>query len=80
MPTDGISSTSSLEEQRKKGAKDGDTEIMSASMQSLVDGLMTWGDHFEGEDALALPTGMAASIAFESNDVLNSGMSFLIEK
>lgn len=47
-----------------------DNEIMSASMQSLVDGLMSWGGQFEGEDVLALPTGMAASIAFEESDAL----------
>lgn len=36
-------------------------DILSASMQSLVDGLMTWG--YDGEDDLALPEGMAATIA-----------------
>ena len=46
-----------------------DNETMSASMQSLVDGLMSWGGQFETEDLLGpLPTGMAASIAFEESE------------
>lgn len=40
-------------------------ESLSASMASLVDGLMSWGGQFETDDVLALPQGMAASIAFE---------------
>lgn len=41
-------------------------EAMSASMQSLVDGLMTWGGGFDTEeDHLALPPGMATSIIME---------------
>lgn len=53
-----------------------DNEIMSASMQSLVDGLMTWGGRFEAEDVFALPTGMAASIAFEESDGLSPQSTF----
>jgi len=41
-------------------------ETLTSSMQSLVDGLMNWGD-FEVEDNIALPTGMAASIALEES-------------
>ena len=37
---------------------------MTASMQSLVDGLMTWGGTADIEEDLVLPRGMAASIAF----------------
>ena len=44
-----------------------DNEIMSASMQSLVEGLMSWGGRFEADDVFALPTGMAASIALEES-------------
>lgn len=41
-------------------------EKLSASMQSLIDGLMTWGGGFEtDEEHFALPAGMAASIALE---------------
>lgn len=41
-------------------------EKLSASMQSLVDGLMNWGGGFEAdEDHFALPVGMAASISLE---------------
>ncbi|KAG7350726.1 PX domain containing protein [Nitzschia inconspicua] len=45
-----------------------DDEAMTSSMQSLVNGLMTWG----GEDVevdFALPAGMAASIAMEESGV-----------
>jgi hypothetical protein len=69
MPTDGICAA----DERKKGASN-DDDMLSSSMQSLVDGLMTWGGQFEGEDVL--PTGMAASIAFESSDAMNAESSF----
>ena len=43
-------------------------ERLSASMQSLVDGLMNWGGGLEvEEDHLALPIGMATSIVLEEN-------------
>ena len=53
-----------------------ENEIMSASMQSLVEGLMSWGGRFEADDVFALPTGMAASIAFEESDGLNPQSTF----
>lgn len=53
-----------------------DNEIMSASMQSLVEGLMSWGGRFEADDVFALPTGMAASIAFEESDGLSPQSTF----
>jgi hypothetical protein len=46
-------------------------EAMTSSMQSLVNGLMTWG----GEDAdvdFTLPVGMAASIAMEESGVFGN--------
>ena len=52
------------------------SEIMSASMQSLVDGLMTWGGQFDADDVLALPTGMAASIALEESEALGAENTF----
>ena len=55
-------STKELSQEQAKTKEE--NEPMSASMQSLVDGLMTWGDQFEPEE-FALPQGMAASIAFE---------------
>jgi hypothetical protein len=62
-------------EWRKSGGSD--EEIMSASMQSLVDGLMAWGGQFDADDVLALPTGMAASIAFEgASDTMNAENTF----
>lgn len=54
-------------------------EKLSASMQSLVDGLMNWGGGFEAEeDHFALPVGMAASIALEESHVLGNPKSFSI--
>jgi hypothetical protein len=48
-----------------------DDEAMTSSMQSLVNGLMTWG----GEDVdvdFTLPVGMAASIAMEESGVFGN--------
>lgn len=46
-------------------------EKMSASMQSLVDGLMNWGGGFDVEEEhFALPVGLAASIVLEENNAL----------
>jgi len=43
-------------------------EKLSASMQSLVDGLMNWGGGLDVEEEhLALPVGMAASIVLEES-------------
>ena len=42
------------------------SEALTSSMQSLVDGLMNWGG-IDVEDNFALPTGMAASIALEES-------------
>lgn len=53
-----------------------ENENMSASMQSLVDGLMTWGGQFEADDVFALPQGMAASIAFEESVTSNPQGTF----
>jgi hypothetical protein len=53
-----------------------DDEVMTSSMQSLVNGLMTWG----GEDVevdFALPAGMAASIAMEESGVFGNQLSHL---
>lgn len=48
-------------------------ERLSASMQSLVDGLMNWGGGFDAEeDHFALPMGMAASIALEESSVVGA--------
>lgn len=46
-------------------------EAMSASMQSLVDGLIMWGGAFETDD-FNLPVGMAASIAMEESGLLST--------
>lgn len=44
-----------------------DNEVLTSSMQSLVDGLMNWGGQYDSEDDFALPTGMAASIVMEES-------------
>lgn len=49
-------------------------EGMTESMQSLVDGLLTWGSNWEAEEelGLALPSrGMAASLALEESGILD---------
>ena len=50
---------------------DGD-EKLSSSMQSLIDGLMSWGGQEAEEDHFALPEGMAASIAYEESAALGA--------
>jgi len=47
-----------------------DNEALTSSMQSLVNGLMTWGGQYDDED-FALPPGMAASIALEESGALS---------
>jgi hypothetical protein len=48
-------------------------DVLSASMQSLVEGLMTWGGGFDAdEDHFALPAGMAATIALEESGALGT--------
>lgn len=42
---------------------------LTASMQSLVDGLMSWGGQYDSEDDLNLPVGMAASIVLEESGI-----------
>ena len=52
-----------------------DKNDMTESMQSLVDGLLTWGGggnwDVEDELGLALPKGMAASLAMEERGILD---------
>ena len=45
---------------------------LSASMQSLVDGLMSWGGQFAAEEDITLPSGMAASIVIEEHHAMNA--------
>uniref|UniRef100_A0A7S2XRL3 PX domain-containing protein n=1 Tax=Attheya septentrionalis TaxID=420275 RepID=A0A7S2XRL3_9STRA len=57
------------------GFKEADTnDIMSASMKSLVNGLMTWGDQYDSQDDLTLPAGMAASIALEESGIFRDSV------
>jgi len=69
-PTNFATATASEERKPMGRSSSEENEIMSASMQSLVDGLMSWGGQFEfeSEDVLALPPGMAANIAFEAEN------------
>lgn len=43
--------------------------ILSSSMQSLVDGLMSWGGQYDSEEDLNLPIGMATSIVLEGSGI-----------
>ena len=52
-----------------------ENDVMTASMQSLVDGLMSWGGRYDPQDDMSLPSGMAVSIALEESGVLNHGAS-----
>ena len=52
--------------------KGDDEEVLTSSMQSLVDGLMNWGGQYDSEEDYALPTGMAASIALEESAVIGA--------
>jgi hypothetical protein len=50
--------------------EEGEAEnVLSASMQSLVDGLMSWGGQYDSEDDLNLPVGMATSIVLEGSGI-----------
>jgi glutaminase len=49
-----------------------ENEVLTSSMQSLVNGLMNWGGQYDDEEDFALPTGMAASIALEESAVLGA--------
>lgn len=51
-------------------ADENDAEnILSSSMQSLVDGLMSWGGQYDSEEDLNLPIGMATSIVLEGSGI-----------
>jgi hypothetical protein len=56
----------------KANADGEENEVLTSSMQSLVNGLMNWGGQYDDEEDLALPTGMAASIALEESCVLGA--------
>lgn len=43
--------------------------VLSSSMQSLVDGLMSWGGQYDSEEDLNLPVGMATSIVLEGSGI-----------
>jgi hypothetical protein len=45
-------------------------EVMSGSMQSIVDGLMEWGQQYDSADDLSLPSGMAVSMMLEEAGVV----------
>lgn len=57
-----------------------ENDVMTASMQSLVDGLMTWGGKFDAQDDLSLPSGMAVTIALEESGILGTADSRLDSK
>lgn len=58
-------------QQEKGDISKGEGDAMSSSMQSLVDGLMSWGGGFENEEEhFALPAGMARNIVEEQISAL----------
>jgi hypothetical protein len=60
------STHSFLDQQDSTTTFEGENQVLSESMQSLVNGLMTWGGGLDAdEDHFALPAGLAASIAME---------------
>jgi hypothetical protein len=59
---------SPIQQKSRVQLDDDENEVMTSSMQSLVDGLMNWGG-VDVEEDFALPTGMAASIALEESGV-----------
>jgi hypothetical protein len=64
-------SQATIEDHFTRNATSG--EILSASMQSLVDGLMTWGGGFHAEeDYFNLPHGMATSIVLEESRAMET--------
>lgn len=57
--------------QEKEDISRAGEDAMSTSMQSLVDGLMSWGGGFENEEEhFALPVGMARNIVQEQTSAL----------
>lgn len=56
----------------KAHSDDAENEVLTSSMQSLVNGLMNWGGQYDDDEDFALPTGMAASIALEESGVLGT--------
>jgi hypothetical protein len=58
-------SRSGLNQHQTKDIAASDNEIMTSSMQSLVDGLMNWGG-VDIEEDFALPAGMASQLVEES--------------
>jgi len=47
---------------------DDEDNPLTASMQSLVNGLMTWGGQFDSDEDFCLPAGMATSIVMEQSE------------
>lgn len=45
---------------------------LSSSMQSLVDGLMSWGGQYAAEEDFTLPSGMATSIVMEESNAMDA--------
>lgn len=48
---------------------------LSASMQSLVDGLMSWGGQYAAEEDFTLPSGMATSIVMEESNAMSNAQT-----
>ena len=71
-PSSILSDPSDVSDRLASSESTDENDVMTASMQSLVDGLMTWGGRYDPQDDMSLPSGMAVSIALEESGVLNS--------
>jgi len=60
--------TDSVTEERSEPGEA--SEIMTGSMQSLVDGLMNWGGQYDSQEDMSLPSGMAVSMMLEESGVV----------
>jgi len=77
--TDRMDLARSLNDRLAKSETMEEGDVMTASMQSLVDGLMNWGGrYYDPQDDLSLPSGMAMSIALEESGVLNPNAETLL--
>ena len=62
---DGDESSPDEDQVGRAGIQTQANEVMSGSMQSIVDGLMEWGDQYDSADDISLPSGMAVSMMLE---------------
>jgi len=62
-----VNETSSSREGDSFASSKKESDAMTASMQSLVEGLISWGTLFDQQDDISLPAGLAVSLAMEED-------------